>query len=74
VNDPHHLERGMLQDIEHPEKGTVRVFGNPIRLSGNAPLKLTFAPLLGQDNGVVYQELLGIEPEEIKVLKEQKVI
>ncbi len=74
VNDPHHLERGMLQDIEHPEKGSVRVFGNPIRLSENAPLKLTSAPLLGQDNDAVLQELLGIQPEEIKVLKEQKVI
>jgi formyl-CoA transferase len=74
VNDPHHLERGMLQDIEHPEKGVVRVFGNPIRLSENRAVELTSAPLLGQDNNAVYQELLGIGPEQIKILKEQNVI
>jgi crotonobetainyl-CoA:carnitine CoA-transferase CaiB-like acyl-CoA transferase len=74
VEDPHHLERGMLQDIEHPEKGRVRVFGNPIRLSENKSVKLTSAPLLGQDNAAVYQELLGIGAEQIKSLKEQKII
>jgi len=74
INDPHHLERGMLQDIEHPEKGRVRVFGNPIRLSGNKTPKLIAAPLLGQNNEAVYQELLGLGPEQIKSLKEQNVI
>jgi formyl-CoA transferase len=74
VNDPHHLERGMLLDIEHPQKGSVRVFGNPIHLSGNKPMKPTAAPLLGQDNDAVLQELLGMGPDQIKVLKEQKVI
>ncbi len=74
VNDPHHLERGMLQDIEHPEKGHVRVFGNPVRLSENKAIKLTSAPLLGQDNEAVFQELLGMGAEQIKTLKEQKVI
>ncbi len=74
VNDPHHLERGMLLDIEHPQKGSVRVFGNPIHLSDNRPMKPTAAPLLGQDNDAVLQELLGMGPDQIKVLKEQKVI
>ena len=74
INDPHHLERGMWQDIEHPEKGTVRVFGNPIRLSENKAVKPTHSPLLGQDNHAVYQELLGLGPEEIQILKEKKII
>ena len=74
VHDPHHLERGMLQDIQHPQKGPVRVFGNPIRLSENKAVELTSAPLLGQDNNAVYQELLGLGPEHIKILKEQNVI
>jgi len=74
MNDPHHLERGMLLDIEHPQKGPVRVFGNPIRLSENRDMKPKAAPLLGEDNDAVFQELLGLGPEQIKVLKEQKVI
>jgi formyl-CoA transferase len=74
VNDPHHLERGMLLDIEHPQKGSVRVFGNPIHLSENKVMKPTAAPLLGQDNDAVFREFLGFGPDQLKVLKEQKVI
>lgn len=74
VNDPHHLERSMLQDIEHPEIGTVRVFGNPIRLSENKAMKLKAAPLLGQYNEPVFQELLGIGPEQLQRLKEQNIV
>jgi len=74
VNDPHHLARGMLQDISHPQKGSVRVFGNPIRFSDSKPLPLQSSPLLGQDNEAIYREWLGLRPEEVKALKEQKVI
>ena len=74
VNDPHHLERGMLRDIQHPEKGSVRVFGNPIRLSENKAAEFFSAPLLGQDNERVYKELLGFDAEEIRELKKQKII
>ncbi len=74
VNDPHHLERGMLRDIQHPEKGPVRVFGNPIRLSENTPAEFVSAPLLGQDNAQVYKELLGFDSEQIRTLQEQKII
>jgi len=74
ISDPHHLARGMLIDIEHPQKGSVRVFGNPIHLSDNKYVKPTSAPLLGQDNEAVFQEFLGLRPEQIKALKEQKVI
>ena len=74
VNDSHYLERGMWQDIEHPEKGTVRVFGNPIRFSENKERKLVPAPLLGEDNDAVYRELLGMEQEQIDMLRKQRVI
>jgi crotonobetainyl-CoA:carnitine CoA-transferase CaiB-like acyl-CoA transferase len=50
------------------------VFGNPIHLSENKPIKLTAAPLLGQDNDAVFGELLGLGPEKVKGLKEQDVI
>jgi crotonobetainyl-CoA:carnitine CoA-transferase CaiB-like acyl-CoA transferase len=49
------------------------VFGNPIHLSDNKPIKPTSAPLLGQDNDAVFQELLGLGPEQIKVLRDQKL-
>lgn len=74
LNDPHLVERGMLQEIDHPQKGKVKVFANPIRLSENRNLNLIPAPLLGQDNEIVYQELLGLSKEELLKLKEQNII
>ena len=74
VNDPHYIERGMWQDIDHQQKGRIRVFGNPIHLSDNDAIPPTAAPLLGQDNVEVYKRLLGIGPEEINALKSEKVI
>jgi crotonobetainyl-CoA:carnitine CoA-transferase CaiB-like acyl-CoA transferase len=37
-------------------------------------MKPIAAPLLGQDNDAVFQKLLGIAPEQIKMLKDQNVI
>jgi crotonobetainyl-CoA:carnitine CoA-transferase CaiB-like acyl-CoA transferase len=65
------LERGMLKDIEHPQKGRVRVFMSPIHLSASKTIEPIFSPLLGQNNEEIFKELLGVEPNEIKKLKEE---
>lgn len=74
VNDPHHLERGMLKDIEHPQKGRVRVFMSPIHLSASKTIEPIFSPLLGQHNEEIFKELLGVELNELKKLKEENII
>jgi CoA:oxalate CoA-transferase len=74
VSDPHFTQRGMLVDIEHPVAGTLKVVGPTIKFS-RTPYEVTCAgPLLGQHNEEVYKGRLGMTDEEMKTLKEKKVI
>ena len=40
----------------------------------DSPLDLKPAPLLGQHNAEVYQDLLGLSPEAVKDLEKEGVI
>jgi len=73
--DPHIAkDREMFIDQEHPVAGTVRVTGNPVKLSATPATYRSVAPSLGQDNLEVYGELLGLDEEAIESLKQDGVI
>jgi crotonobetainyl-CoA:carnitine CoA-transferase CaiB-like acyl-CoA transferase len=74
VSDPHYMERGMIKEVDHPQKGKIHVFGTPIQLSDSEPIEPVAAPLLGQHNEEVYKELLGITPEQFELLKQEKIV
>ncbi|MQA04823.1 MAG: CoA transferase [Streptosporangiales bacterium] len=61
TTDPHHYARGMLQDIEHPELGTVTVPHSPILLEDVGRKKPRPSGALGQDNEQVYGDWLGLD-------------
>jgi crotonobetainyl-CoA:carnitine CoA-transferase CaiB-like acyl-CoA transferase len=72
--DPHVAERGVLVELEDPELGPLRVQGVVPKLSETPGSVRTPAPTLGQHNGAVYQELLGIGADELERLRRQGVI
>ncbi|MGE0824165.1 MAG: formyl-CoA transferase [Candidatus Binatia bacterium] len=72
LNDPHLLAREMIVEVEHPERGKYVAAGNPVRLSAS-PTRITAAPLLGQHNGEILQEL-GYHEEDVVMLREAGVI
>jgi formyl-CoA transferase len=56
--DPHVKARGMVQEIEHPVQGRLKVLGFPVKF-GVTPARLTrHPPLLGEHT----EELLGARP------------
>jgi CoA:oxalate CoA-transferase len=58
ANDPHLLERRMLQPREHPAMGEVTLFSSPIRY-GDAPVpEVVPSPALGEHNRAVVARLL----------------
>jgi crotonobetainyl-CoA:carnitine CoA-transferase CaiB-like acyl-CoA transferase len=72
--DPHMHERGMLEEIDHPELGRITVPNSPLRLHGmdKVPLRPSVRP--GQHNDEVYGGWLGLSAAEIASLKEAGAI
>ncbi|MCM3716192.1 CoA transferase [Alkalihalobacillus oceani] len=69
----HILARGMIQEIEHPTAGMIKVLGIPGKAT-ESPGQLTRpAPTLGQHTEEILQEL-ELSAEEIASLKEEEII
>ena len=64
---------GYLQQVDHPEWGTLPMVGSPIRLSDTPASPGQVAPELGQHTEEVLLEL-GLEWDAISALREAKAI
>ncbi len=73
VEDPQVEHRGMIVSVEHEDAGTVRSPNHPIKYSAAKPEMRYAAPLLGQHNEEILGEL-GYAPEEIRALRDAKII
>ena len=65
--------RGMVVDLEHPDRGRFPMLGNPVRLSDSST-DVRRAPLLGEHTAEVLGGLLGLSPEELAQLKKDGAI
>lgn len=74
INDPHLEARDMVNEIEHPTYGSIKVPGSAIRLSNSAPPDIEPAPTKGADNASVLRERLGLSEAEIEALAAGGVI
>jgi crotonobetainyl-CoA:carnitine CoA-transferase CaiB-like acyl-CoA transferase len=67
------LARQMIESVEHATIGPMKLLGLPIKLSDTPGAVRTAPPTLGQHTTAVLREL-GLDPSEIDVLRQQKVI
>ncbi|TVY52195.1 Succinate--hydroxymethylglutarate CoA-transferase, partial [Lachnellula suecica] len=58
VNHPHVQARGMIQEIEHPTCGTIKLINTPVKYSYSEPGIRTPPPTLGQHTDEVLREVL----------------
>jgi CoA:oxalate CoA-transferase len=72
--DPHMHERGMLEEIDHPELGLITVPNSPLRLHGMDKVPLSPSARPGQHNEEIYGGWLGLSAAEIADLKEAGAI
>lgn len=71
--DPQVLARNMLVELTHPVAGKIKIPGSPIKLSETPAEVKVPAPLLGQHNNEILQDL-GYSTVQIAELKEHGVI
>ena len=74
INDKQVTHRNMLVDVPHPDGGSVKVPGNPIKLSESAEEEFLAPPLLGEHTKEVLNEWLGYSDEELESLDKLQII
>lgn len=71
---PHTAARNMVETIQHPTAGEVKVLGMPFRFSDTPPSIRRVPPTLGEHTGEVLGDELGMSAEQIAALRAQKII
>ena len=64
INDEQIQYRKMIVDVPHPEGGSVKVPGNPIKLSSRTDEQYTSPPLLGEHTKEILEDWLNFKEEE----------
>jgi crotonobetainyl-CoA:carnitine CoA-transferase CaiB-like acyl-CoA transferase len=73
MNDASLAERGIMQTIEHPTTGKLKMPAWPVRFDG-APPQVKPSPLLGQHNADVLGQWLGMATAEIDALRAEGIV
>ena len=68
MNDPHMHGRGMLEHRNHYDYGEVVLPNSPLRFHGTDKVPTTDSPRVGEHNEAIYNELLGLTPDDLKKL------
>ena len=71
--DPHLRERGTIFDIDHPTRGRFSTIISPLRLS-DSPFEPPRAPLFGEHTEAVLTSVAGFSADEVRALREKRVI
>lgn len=73
INEEALLKTGTVVEVDHPERGSYRSVGNPIKLS-NSPTEVVRSPLLGEHTDEILKDVLGYSENEIQSLREAGAI
>lgn len=73
VDDEHLKVRQMIVDVPHPQRGTFKTVGCPLKLS-DSPVDVTSSPLLSEHTEEVLRELMGYDKETVEQLRQHGVV
>ncbi|MCZ6628450.1 MAG: CoA transferase [SAR324 cluster bacterium] len=69
-NDPSFEQRGIMQVMEHPHRGPFKMPAWPVCHNGASP-PVAPAPTLGQHNGDVLHDWLGMDAAQVAALRDE---
>ncbi len=73
-DNPQTEARNMCITVEHPSVGSLRLTGNPIKMSALTEANPLPPPRLGEHNEMVLKEKLDYSTEEVRALRERRVL
>ncbi|MBR4742600.1 MAG: CoA transferase [Oscillospiraceae bacterium] len=73
ASDPAYMEQGIIVEVDHPQRGRIKMPGFAPRMSENR-IEYRRSPGLGENNEEIYGGILGLSGERMRELKEKKVI
>ncbi|HYP40125.1 MAG TPA: CoA transferase [Chloroflexia bacterium] len=65
LNSPQALAREMVQSVDHPGIGLVRMVASPLKLEGTSPNIRHHPPMLGEHTEEVLREVLGVSEAQL---------
>lgn len=74
LNDSQVLARGMVAQVPLHTGETMRMPGNPVKLSGAGPEAFTAPPQLGEHTDAVLRDVLGYDDDRLASLKAGKAV
>jgi len=73
MEDSSLVSRGMVVDVEHPQRGTFRTVGCPLQLS-DSPVEVKTSPGLGEHTDEILEKVVGYGGAEIAKAREEGAI
>lgn len=74
ANDPHLLSRDMIVEVDQPVSGKVKLIGSVYKMSKTPGDRKKRVADVGEHNEEIYGGLLGIDVQEMQMLKKESVI
>jgi succinate---hydroxymethylglutarate CoA-transferase len=74
LDDPHTAARHMIETVEHPAIGALRMLGIPFKFSDTACSVRRPPPTLGQHSDEILAAELGLDAKAIEQMRREKVI
>jgi succinate--hydroxymethylglutarate CoA-transferase len=74
LDDPHTAARDMIETVEHPTIGALKILGIPFKFSDTACSVRRAPPTLGQHSDEILAGELGLDTKAIAELRQAKVI
>ena len=74
ASHPYFQSRGTLASVTHAVLGSLSLYTSPIKLQATPGKIQRPAPCLGEDNHLIFRDLLGLAPDEIERLQADQLL